>query len=97
MAKLKDVIEELVTANRILANLGIVDSFGHVSVRHPGNPQRYLLSRARAPAPPRSGRYGLFGSTGPPLPIILSRAALNSESAPQSGQRVEPARSRPTL
>jgi HCOMODA/2-hydroxy-3-carboxy-muconic semialdehyde decarboxylase len=26
-----------------------VDSFGHVSVRHPGNPQRYLLSRARAP------------------------------------------------
>jgi len=27
----------------------VVDSFGHISVRHPDNPQRYLLSRARAP------------------------------------------------
>jgi HCOMODA/2-hydroxy-3-carboxy-muconic semialdehyde decarboxylase len=49
MAKLDDLIEELVTANRVLANQGIVDSFGHVSVRHPDNPKRYFLSRARAP------------------------------------------------
>ena len=35
MAKSDAIIEELVTANRILANEGIVDSFGHVSVRHP--------------------------------------------------------------
>jgi HCOMODA/2-hydroxy-3-carboxy-muconic semialdehyde decarboxylase len=49
MSKLDDLIEELVTANRILASQGIVDSFGHVSVRHPDNPKRYLLSRARAP------------------------------------------------
>jgi len=49
MSKLDDLIEELVTANRILANQGIVDSFGHVSVRHPDNPKRYLLSRSRAP------------------------------------------------
>ncbi len=27
----------------------MVDSFGHVSVRHPDNPQHFLLSRARAP------------------------------------------------
>jgi ribulose-5-phosphate 4-epimerase/fuculose-1-phosphate aldolase len=49
MSKLDFIIEELVTANRILANEGIVDSFGHVSARHPGNPKHYLLSRARAP------------------------------------------------
>jgi HCOMODA/2-hydroxy-3-carboxy-muconic semialdehyde decarboxylase len=49
MPKLKDLIDELVTANRILANEGIVDSFGHVSVRHPERKDRYLLSRARAP------------------------------------------------
>jgi ribulose-5-phosphate 4-epimerase/fuculose-1-phosphate aldolase len=49
MAKLNALIDELVTANRILANEGIVDSFGHVSVRHPARPDRYLLSRARAP------------------------------------------------
>ena len=49
MSKLKDVIDELVTANRILANEGIVDSYGHVSVRHPKDAKLYLLSRARAP------------------------------------------------
>jgi HCOMODA/2-hydroxy-3-carboxy-muconic semialdehyde decarboxylase len=49
MSKLDFVLEELVTANRILANEGIVDSFGHVSARHPDNPNHYLLSRARAP------------------------------------------------
>ena len=49
MSKLDFALEELVTANRILANEGVVDSFGHVSVRHPDNPKRYLLSRARAP------------------------------------------------
>jgi HCOMODA/2-hydroxy-3-carboxy-muconic semialdehyde decarboxylase len=49
MAKLDFLIEELVTANRILAREGVVDSFGHVSVRHPDHPQHYLLSRSRAP------------------------------------------------
>ena len=49
MSKLDFALEELVTANRILANEGVVDSFGHISVRHPDNPQHYLLSRARAP------------------------------------------------
>lgn len=43
------VLEELVTANRILAREGVVDGFGHVSVRHPEHPDRYILSRARAP------------------------------------------------
>ena len=41
--------DELVTANRILAREGVVDSFGHVSIRHPDRPDRYILSRARAP------------------------------------------------
>src|SRR6516225_8773544 len=49
MAKLDDLIEDLVTANRILAREGVVDSFGHISMRHPDNPRRYLLSRSRAP------------------------------------------------
>jgi len=42
-------LDELVTANRILAREGVVDSFGHVSIRHPERPERYILSRARAP------------------------------------------------
>ncbi|HTS39784.1 MAG TPA: class II aldolase/adducin family protein [Xanthobacteraceae bacterium] len=49
MPKLDVIIEELVTANRILAHEDIVDSFGHVSARHPERKDRFLLSRARAP------------------------------------------------
>lgn len=41
--------EDLVAANRILAREGIVDAYGHVSVRHPSNPNRYLMSRSLAP------------------------------------------------
>src|SRR5476651_966370 len=40
---------ELALANRIVANEGVIDAFGHVSMRHPDNPGRYLLSRSRAP------------------------------------------------
>jgi ribulose-5-phosphate 4-epimerase/fuculose-1-phosphate aldolase len=40
---------ELALANRILANENVFDAFGHVSLRHPGDPGRYLLSRSRAP------------------------------------------------
>ena len=49
MPTLEAVIDELVTANRILAREGIVDSFGHPSIRHPDRPDRFLISRARAP------------------------------------------------
>lgn len=48
--KLTDIIAELALANRILAHEGVLDAFGHVSVRHPGDPGRYLLSRSRSPA-----------------------------------------------
>jgi ribulose-5-phosphate 4-epimerase/fuculose-1-phosphate aldolase len=44
------LIENLVAASRILAHHGVLDAWGHVSMRHPSNPQRCLMSRARAPA-----------------------------------------------
>ena len=46
---LDDVRRELARANRILAHEDVLDAFGHVSVRHPGDPGRYLLSRSRGP------------------------------------------------
>ena len=42
------LIEDVVAANHILYNQGIVDAFGHVSVRLSAN--RFLLSRSIAPA-----------------------------------------------
>jgi ribulose-5-phosphate 4-epimerase/fuculose-1-phosphate aldolase len=44
------LLEDLVAANRILYDQGVVDGFGHVSVRHDKDPTRYLLSRSMAPA-----------------------------------------------
>jgi ribulose-5-phosphate 4-epimerase/fuculose-1-phosphate aldolase len=43
-------IDDLVAASRILADQGVVDAFGHVSMRHPADPNRFLLSRNLAPA-----------------------------------------------
>jgi len=43
------LIEDLVAANRILADRGVVDGYGHVSARHDRDPNRYLLSRSLAP------------------------------------------------
>ena len=45
-----DTIEELVVANHVLAKLKVLDAFGHVTIRHPANPQRYLMARSIAPA-----------------------------------------------
>ena len=44
-----DQVSDLVAANRILARQGILDGFGHVSVRNARDPQRFFLSRSRAP------------------------------------------------
>jgi HCOMODA/2-hydroxy-3-carboxy-muconic semialdehyde decarboxylase len=43
------LIEDLVAANRILAQEGVLDGWGHVSVRHDRDPNRFLLSRSLAP------------------------------------------------
>jgi HCOMODA/2-hydroxy-3-carboxy-muconic semialdehyde decarboxylase len=45
-----ETIADLAAASRILAAQGVVDGFGHVSIRHPGAPERYFLSRSMAPA-----------------------------------------------
>jgi HCOMODA/2-hydroxy-3-carboxy-muconic semialdehyde decarboxylase len=43
------LVEDLVAANRVLADLGVLDGFGHVSVRHDKDANRYLMSRSMAP------------------------------------------------
>jgi HCOMODA/2-hydroxy-3-carboxy-muconic semialdehyde decarboxylase len=45
----RSVIGDVVAANRMLASLSVLDAFGHVSLRDPRNPNRYLISRSIAP------------------------------------------------
>jgi ribulose-5-phosphate 4-epimerase/fuculose-1-phosphate aldolase len=44
------LIDDLVMANHILVNEGVLDGFGHISVRHPSHPERLLIARSMAPA-----------------------------------------------
>jgi hypothetical protein len=48
-SKLDDARDLLARANRMIANEGVLDAFGHVTMRHPTDPGRYLMSRSRAP------------------------------------------------
>ena len=46
MTILDEARNKLALANRILAHEGVLDGFGHVSLRHPKDPGRYLLARS---------------------------------------------------
>ena len=46
---LNEALEDLVTANRVLAHEQVLDGFGHISIRHPERPDRFFLSRSRSP------------------------------------------------
>ena len=53
MSNVKTLINDLVIANRILANEDVVDAYGHVSVRHPDDPSKFL-ARAKPGQPNKS-------------------------------------------
>ncbi|MGX1099670.1 class II aldolase/adducin family protein [Amorphus sp. MBR-141] len=72
------VVSDLVIANHILHARAIVDGFGHVSARHPDTPDRFLLSRNRAPALVEAAdilEYDLDGEPTDPdhPPVYLER------------------------
>lgn len=46
----KTLIDDLVAASRILAAHGVLDAYGHASARSDKHPERFLMSRSRAPA-----------------------------------------------
>jgi len=48
-SRLDQIRYDIALASRMLAHENVLDAFGHVSMRHPGDPGRYLLSRSRSP------------------------------------------------
>lgn len=57
---------ELADANHILFDQGVLDAFGHVSVRVEGDPTRFLLSRNLAPALVTAADVQVVGLDGAP-------------------------------
>jgi ribulose-5-phosphate 4-epimerase/fuculose-1-phosphate aldolase len=45
----RTILEDVATASRILVDQGVFDAAGHVSMRHPQRPDRFLMSRSLAP------------------------------------------------
>jgi ribulose-5-phosphate 4-epimerase/fuculose-1-phosphate aldolase len=67
METIQTAIQNLVMANRILATEKVVDAYGHVSIRHPENPQRFLLSCSRSPEFVEADDILEFGFDGQPV------------------------------
>jgi ribulose-5-phosphate 4-epimerase/fuculose-1-phosphate aldolase len=61
------LIEDLVAANRILYDQGVVDGFGHVSARHDKRPQHFLLARSMAPGLVTAADLMEFDRDGEPV------------------------------
>ena len=75
MDKITKTMREVVIANRILARENVVDAYGHVSIRHPDNPERYLMSRSRSPELVTLGDIMEFSLDG--TPIVISTAPFS--------------------
>lgn len=67
LAPSASLVEDLVVANHILFDQGVVDAFGHVSVRHDRHPGRFLLARNMAPAQVTAADIVQFALDGEPL------------------------------
>ena len=67
MSDLDQARRDLVIANRILAREDVVDAYGHVSMRHPEDPGRYLLSWSRSPELIEAGDIVEFTLDGKPI------------------------------
>lgn len=74
----EDLLRDLVDANHILFNEGVLDAFGHVSIRHPENTERFLLARNMAPGLVMLDDILTFDLDGNPIdaddrPVYLER------------------------
>jgi ribulose-5-phosphate 4-epimerase/fuculose-1-phosphate aldolase len=67
MLEVASLIDELVAANHILFDQGVVDGFGHISVRHPKASGRFLLARSIAPSLVKADDIMEFDLDGNPL------------------------------
>jgi HCOMODA/2-hydroxy-3-carboxy-muconic semialdehyde decarboxylase len=63
----KDLLADIVLANKILYGLDVVDAFGHISVRHPADPNHYLMARHLPPGMVTAKDIVLFDRESTPL------------------------------
>jgi HCOMODA/2-hydroxy-3-carboxy-muconic semialdehyde decarboxylase len=81
--KLADARALVARANRIVANEGVLDAFGHVTMRHPTDPGRFLMSRSRGPELVQAEDVLEFtldsGPVKPPAARLYSERVIHGE------------------
>jgi ribulose-5-phosphate 4-epimerase/fuculose-1-phosphate aldolase len=82
-SNLAAAIDDLVAANRILYRQGVVDGFGHISIRHPERKDRFLMSASLAPGRVSKADIMEFDLDGKPIDqrdrSIYSERFIHSE------------------
>ncbi|MDB5570672.1 MAG: Ribulose-5-phosphate 4-epimerase/Fuculose-phosphate aldolase [Hyphomicrobiales bacterium] len=78
MERIERARRDVVIANRILAHQKVLDAYGHVSLRHPDDPQKYLLARSCSPGMVRTSDIVEFWLDGRPVspetrPLYMER------------------------
>ena len=89
-APARRVEEDLVAANRILADQGVLDGYGHVSVRAPGKPDRFLMSRSLAPEMVTEAdllEHDLDGNAAAPPGATSSSSVSSTPCLPRAPRR----------
>ena len=73
------ILAELALSHQILVNEGVLDAYGHVSIRHPKNPNRFLMARSGEVAPAYVTANDIMEFDLDSTPIELKGRALHSE------------------
>jgi ribulose-5-phosphate 4-epimerase/fuculose-1-phosphate aldolase len=84
------LLDDLVAANRILAEHGVIDAYGHVSIRSPDDPQRFFLARAIAPETVQAGDVLEYGLDGEPVDRARTRDSVTERYIHSEVYRARP-------
>jgi HCOMODA/2-hydroxy-3-carboxy-muconic semialdehyde decarboxylase len=84
------LLEDLIAANRILAEHGVIDAYGHVSIRSPDDPKRFLLARNIAPETVQAGDVLEYGLDGEPLDKSRARDSVTERYIHSEVYRARP-------
>ena len=86
----QQILEDLVAANRILAEHGVIDAYGHVSIRSPHDPKRFVLARNIAPETVQAEDLLEYGLDGEPVDASRARDSVTERYIHSEVYRARP-------
>jgi ribulose-5-phosphate 4-epimerase/fuculose-1-phosphate aldolase len=86
----QQLLEDVVAANRILAEHGVIDAYGHVSIRSPRDPKRFILARNIAPETVQAEDLLEYGLDGEPVDAARARDSVTERYIHSEVYRARP-------